>query len=116
MEHLQSLPLRRIGWAALDENLRNNYWDLNIDSAIAKYAPRLDKHGKIINNTIKYQADVRAALGVPGGTKISSLTPEQFEALKQAIAQIEGFYDKRLNQKVKVIRTLPKQPNVIPRN
>jgi hypothetical protein len=110
-------PSAEAGWAALDANLRTTkYWNLTIDDVIATYAPKYDKHGKIINDTAKYQANVRSALGVGGRTKLSSLSPEQFETLKHTIAQIEGYYDNRPGRKVKVIRELPKRPNVIPRN
>lgn len=109
-------PSADAGWAALDANLRTKkYWDLTIDKVIATYAPKYDKHGKIINNTPKYQANVRAALGVRGDTKLSSLSPEQFEVLKQTIAKLEGYNDQRPGQKANVIRELPKRPNVIPR-
>jgi hypothetical protein len=109
-------PSAEVGWAALDALLRSDYQAMTIDEAIRTYAPRKNRSGQVINDTAKYQASVRAALGVPGGTKISSLTPEQFEILKQTIAQIEGFNEKRPKKKAKVIRELPTRPNVIQRN
>jgi hypothetical protein len=110
-------PAPEVGWAALDANLRSNkYQNLSIDAAIADYAPARGKNGEFLNDTPKYQANVRAALGLPGDTKLSALTPQQFETLKQAIAQFEGFYDKSPNGKVKVIVAPPQRPNVIPRN
>jgi hypothetical protein len=110
-------PTPEAGWAALDADLRTSkYQAKSIDDAIAAYAPPYGKNGKFLNDTPKYQASVRAALGVSGNTKLSALTPQQFEMLKQTIAQIEGFYDKNPRRKVKVIVTPPNLPNVIPRN
>ena len=109
-------PSAETGWAALDALLkRSDYQARSIDETIKAYAPPKNQRGQVINDTAKYQANVRAALGVRGDRKLSSLSPEQFETLKQTIAQIEGYYDKRPNRKVKVIRELPKRPNLIPR-
>jgi hypothetical protein len=110
-------PTAEVGSAALDALLkRSDFQAMTVDQAIRTYAPRRNRSGQVINDTAKYQASVRAALGVTGGTKISSLTPEQCESLKQTITQIEGFNEKRPTKKAKVIRELPKRPDVIPRN
>jgi hypothetical protein len=108
-------PSAEAGWAAMDTNLRANYWDMNVDDAVAKWAPHKNGKGQVINDTAKYQATVRTALGVKGDTKLSSLTPQQFETLKQTIAQVEGFNDQTPGKKAKVIVQLPKRPDVIPR-
>ena len=110
-------PTPETGWAALDANLKTSkYQNMSIDDAIAIYAPHYGKNGKIINDTPKYQANVRAALGVTGNTKLSALTPQQFEQLKQTIGHLEGFYDKSPMGKVRIVVEPPNRPNVIPKN
>jgi hypothetical protein len=110
-------PSAEAGWAAMDALLKTrDYQAKTIDEAVEAYAPPRNRRGQVMNDTAKYQANVRAALGVRGDTKISLLSPEQFEMLKQTIAQIEGYYDKRPNHKVKVTRELPNGRNLIPRN
>src|SRR5262249_19426908 len=91
------------GWAAMDAKLRTDEWQKKtVDKAIYDWAPPRNAKGQAINDTVGYQRKVRAALGVKGDAKLSSLTPEQFEMLKQTIARIEGFYEDRPNKKVKV--------------
>jgi hypothetical protein len=81
------------GWDAMDANLRTSYYqNKTLDDAIESWAPHYDKDGNVINDTPKYQRAVRHALGLPGRAKVSSLTPQQFETLKHAIAQFEGFF------------------------
>lgn len=110
-------PSAEAGWAAMDANLRSDdYWNLTIDQAIYNWAPPRNARGQIINDTARYQKQVRAALGVAGDTKVSSLTPQQFEELKQAIARVEGFYEKRPGKKVNIVVVPPDRPSVIPRN
>jgi len=109
-------PSADVGWAALDANLRTGkYQNMTLDQAVYAWAPPKDAKGRVINDTAKYQAQMRAALGVKGGTKISSLTPEQIETLKQAMARKEGFYEKRPGKKVDIVIEVPKRPSVIPR-
>lgn len=97
------------GWAAMDAKLRTDEWQKKtVDKAIYDWAPPRNAKGHVINDTVGYQRKVRAALEVTGDTKLSSLTPEQFETLKQTIARIEGFYEDRPNKKVKVNRVQPK--------
>lgn len=100
----------------MDANLKSDkYWNLSIDQAIHNWAPPKNAKGQVINPTAKYQESVRNALGVSGDTKVSSLTPQQFETLKRAIAQFERFYDKSRGQKVDIIVVPPRPPNKIPR-
>ena len=113
---MATFPSSEAGWAAMDANLKSDkYWNLSIDQAIRNWAPPKNAKGQVINPTAKYQASVRSALGVPGSTTVSSLTPQQFETLKRAIAQFEGFYDQRWGQKVDIIVVPPRPPNKIPR-
>jgi len=106
-------PTPEAGWAAMDAKLKSDeYWGLSIDDAVSKWAPPKNPKGQIINDTAGYQKKVRAALGVTGDTKVSTLTPQQFEALKQAMARIEGFYESRPNRKVKVVAQ-PTKPHPV---
>jgi len=110
-------PSAEAGFAAMDARLKTDDWQhLTVDQAIHKWAPPKDAKGHAINDTVGYQRKVRAAAGVSGDARLSSLSPEQFETLKQTIAQIEGFYENRPGKKVKVVRELPRRPNIIPRN
>lgn len=102
-------PSAEAGWAAMDARLRSDlYWNLSIDKAVETWAPPKNAKGQVINDTTGYQKKVREAVGVTGNTNISTLTPQQFEALKQAMARVEGFYESRPKQKVKVAVQAPK--------
>src|SRR5262249_26113664 len=93
------------GWAAMDARLRTDERQKKtVDQAIHDWAPPKNAKGQVINDTAGYQRKVRAALGVKGDTKLSALTPEQFDKLKQTIALTEGFYEDRPDKKVKVNR------------
>lgn len=85
--------------------------NLTIDQAVETWAPPKNAKGQVINDTARYQKQVREAVGVTGETKISTLTPQQFETLKQAMARVEGFYESRPNRKVKVV-TQPAKPRM----
>lgn len=105
-------PSPEAGWAAMDARLKTADWqNTSVDKAIEAWAPKNDG-----NDTEKYKRQVRAALGVAGATRISQLTPQQFETLKQTIAQVEGFYEQRPGRKVKVVIQPPMRPDVIPKN
>lgn len=102
-------PSAEAGWAVMDARLRSDlYWNLGIDKAVETWAPPKNAKGQVINDTAGYQKKVREAVGVTGNTKVSTLTPQQFEALKQAMARVEGFYESRPKQKVKVVVQAPK--------
>ncbi len=61
------------------------YRDLTIEQAISRYAPPNE------NNTQAYINAVTRAAGVPAGTKMSELTPQQQTAFLAAQAQVEGM-------------------------
>jgi len=61
------------------------YRDLTIEQAISRYAPPNE------NNTQAYINAVTRAAGVPSGTKMSELTPQQQTAFLAAQAQVEGM-------------------------
>ncbi|HEY6352000.1 MAG TPA: hypothetical protein VI636_21605 [Candidatus Angelobacter sp.] len=108
-------PSPETGWAAMDSKLKSNkYWGLSVDDAVSRWAPHKNAKGQVINDTAGYQKKVRAGLGVTGDTKVSTLTPQQFETLKQAMARIEGFYESRPNRKMNVVAQ-PAKPRPAPR-
>jgi hypothetical protein len=79
-------PTSEAGFRALSTLLTGqSYRTLTLDAAIARYAPPSE------NDTAAYQAAVRAAVGVSGDTRLSSLTADQLQRMTQAIARIEGF-------------------------
>lgn len=61
------------------------YSNLSISDAIAKYAPPHE------NNTQAYQVFVTQQVGVPAGTLVGDLTPEQMEAMIRTIERQEGW-------------------------
>jgi hypothetical protein len=62
-----------------------SYRDLTIEQAISRYAPPNE------NNTRGYIDAVTRAAGVPAGTKMSELTPQQQAAFLAAQSQVEGM-------------------------
>ena len=62
-----------------------SYRDLTIEQAISRYAPPNE------NNTRGYIDAVTRAAGVPAGTKMSELTPQQQTAFLAAQSQMEGM-------------------------
>ena len=61
------------------------YKNKSISDAIARYAPEFE------NDTAAYTNAVARAVGVPAGTKLSELTPEQQIRMLNAMERIEGF-------------------------
>lgn len=61
------------------------YRDLTIEQAISRYAPPNE------NNTRGYIDAVTRAAGVPAGTKMSELTPQQQASFLAAQSQVEGM-------------------------
>jgi RHS repeat-associated protein len=81
-------PSASTGYDALMSLLQTqSYQTQTLDDAIARYAPPSE------NDTASYQASVSQALGVGGGTTLSSLNAAQTQQLANTIAIIEGFYD-----------------------
>ena len=67
-------------------NLSNSkYRARTLDNAIKKFAPKHE------NNTAAYQRFVRTQTGLPGSTKIGSLTPQQMQRLYDVIVRFEGW-------------------------
>jgi hypothetical protein len=74
------------GSQALDTLLNGPaYSSLNINAAVARYAPDFE------NNTLGYQQFLTNALGVSGNTPLSSLSSSQMQTLENAISRYEGF-------------------------
>ena len=63
----------------------SRYRARTLDKAIEKFAPKRE------NDTAAYQRFVRAQTGLPGSTKIGSLTPQQMQRLYDVIVRFEGW-------------------------
>jgi hypothetical protein len=92
----------KAGWDALRSLLTNKYKDSTILGTMEAYCPEKDKNGKIIpgNHPVKYANDIAAAADVKVDTKISALTSTQIDAVMNAIATQEGFFDSHGTSKV----------------
>ena len=88
-------PSESTGYRALLSLLRTNkYQHLSIDAAVAQYAPRKE------NNTAAYQAFVRKATGLNGGTRLESLYGYQLVKVAQAIRSVEGWKEGTVTNRV----------------
>jgi Icc-related predicted phosphoesterase len=67
-----------------------DYKNLTLSKAIAKYAPRKDKSGKIINDTAAYQKKVLASIGNKD-KKMDDYTNQERAAILHAMMEHEGF-------------------------
>jgi hypothetical protein len=63
------------------------YQGLSVDGAVNRYAPPSE------NNTTAYQNNIRSMTGLPGSTKMSTLTAAQIRAVANAIQRIEGWQE-----------------------
>jgi hypothetical protein len=68
-----------------------SYSDLTLDGFVAKYAPKNE------NDTAKYQAQMRQALGVDGSTRLRDLRDEQWGELFAAVRRKEGAIPGRVS-------------------
>jgi nitrate reductase cytochrome c-type subunit len=75
-----------------------NYKDLNVDAAIARYAPPFDKNGKKENDTVAYQNTIKDALMNTGlsvseinNKKMSEYNQSQQSAILNAMEKMEGY-------------------------
>ncbi len=82
-------PDEQSGSAAMESNLRNNYINDTMDEAVRDYSPATDERGK--NNVARNQAQVRDWTGMSGDTKLSDMTPVQFQSFLNAMARKEGY-------------------------
>jgi len=67
-----------------------NYKDLDLKSAIARYAPPTNKSGQFENDTAAYQKKVLSAVGGEN-RKMSDYSPAQRESIMNAMEQQEGY-------------------------
>jgi hypothetical protein len=66
------------------------YQKLNINNAIARYAPEFE------DNTAAYRASITQGLGVPGTTQLSQLSDAQLGVLTNTIRRVETWQPGRV--------------------
>jgi len=73
------------GRRALIDSLKNRHGNKSLAAMIRVYAPKHE------NNTKRYLAFVRRRTGVRDDRKIKDFSPDQFDMLRQAIEDMEGW-------------------------